>query len=121
MFLILGFGNIRILVPLKPDEAGNLVTLAMLLGKSNRELIDEANQEPDIPQILFLMNGLGIPDDALIYHKLSNATNHREKMELIWKAILGRLPKDSEEPLFENTPEDLMWALLNSNEFTFVK
>ncbi|NCF90109.1 MAG: DUF1549 domain-containing protein [Verrucomicrobiaceae bacterium] len=95
--------------------------MAMLLGKSNRELIDEANQEPDIPQILFLMNGLGIPDDALIYHKLSSATNHREKMELIWKAILGRLLKDSEEPLFENTPEDLMWALLNSNEFKFVK
>lgn len=95
--------------------------MAMLMGKSNRELIDEANQEPDIPQILFLMNGLGIPKDALIYHKLNGATDHREKMELLWKAILGRLPKESEEPLFENTQEDLMWALLNSNEFKFVR
>ena len=95
--------------------------MAMLLGKSNRELIDGANQEPDIPQILFLMNGLGIPEDALIHRKLSGAANQREQMEILWKAILGRLPKDSEGPLFENTPDDLMWALLNSNEFKFVR
>ena len=95
--------------------------MAMLMGKSNRELIDEANQEPDIPQILFLMNGLGIPEDALIHRKLRGAANHREKMAIVWKAILGRLPKDSEEPLFQNAPDDLMWALLNSNEFKFVK
>ena len=93
--------------------------MAMLMGKSNRELIDGANLEPDIPQILFMMNGLGIPGDSLIYRKLSSAANHREKMELIWKAILGRLPRDSEELLFKNTPDDVMWALLNSNEFRF--
>lgn len=93
--------------------------MAMLMGKSNRELIDGATREPDIPQILFMMNGLGIPEDALIYRKLSGASSHREKMELIWKATLGRLPKESEEPLFENTPHDVMWALLNSNEFRF--
>ena len=95
--------------------------MAMLMGKSNRELIDGANREPDIPQILFLMNGLGIQEDALIYRKLNNTENHRGKMELIWKATLGRMPKESEEPLFENTPDDIMWALLNSNEFRFVR
>ena len=93
--------------------------MAMLMGKSNRELIDDANREPDIPQILFMMNGLGIPEDALIRRKLDSAANQREKMELLWKAILGRLPRDTEEPLFENAPEDVMWALLNSNEFRF--
>lgn len=95
--------------------------MAMLLGKSNRELIDGGNQEPDIPQILFLMNGLGIPKDALIHRKLSGEADQREQIKIIWKAILGRLPKDSEEPLFEHAPEDLIWALLNANEFKFVK
>ena len=95
--------------------------MAMLLGKSNRELIDSANQEPDIPQILFMMNGLGIPNDALIRRKLNSADNQKARMELLWKAILGRLPKGSEERLFENTPEDIMWALLNSNEFRFAR
>ena len=95
--------------------------IAMLMGKSNRELIDDSNLEPDIPQILFLMNGLGIPEDALIHRKLNSAADQREKMEILWKAILGRLPKDSEEPLYVNSPDDVMWALLNSNEFRFRK
>ena len=93
--------------------------MAMLMGKSNRELIDGATQEPDIPQILFMMNGPSIPEESLIYRKLGNVTDQREKMELIWKAVLGRLPKKSEEHLFEHKPGDVMWALLNSNEFRF--
>ena len=93
--------------------------MAMLMGKSNRELIDGASFEPDIPQILFMMNGLGIPKDALINRKLIDATTRKGKMELLWKAILGRLPKETEESLFKNTPDDIMWALLNSNEFRF--
>ena len=95
--------------------------IAMLMGKSNRELIDDANLEPDIPQILFMMNGPGIPEDALIHRKLNSAADQRVKMEILWKAILGRLPKDSEAPLFKNSPKDVMWALLNSNEFKFGK
>lgn len=93
--------------------------IAMLMGKSNREVLDGATREPDIPQILFMMNGLGVPDDALIVRKLSAAASQKEKMEVLWKAILGRLPTKAEEPLFGNPPEDVMWALINSNEFRF--
>ncbi len=95
--------------------------VSMLMGKSNRELIDDANLQPDIPQILYMMNGLGIPKHGLLHRKLRSAGDRREKMEIIWKAILGRLPKDSEEPLTENAPDDIIWALLNSNEFRFVR
>ena len=95
--------------------------VSMLMGKSNRELIDSTNREPDIPQILYMMNGLGIPEDGLIYHRLQDAGNQKEKMEIIWKAILSRLPKKSEKSLFKNAPDDIIWALLNSNEFRFVR
>jgi hypothetical protein len=95
--------------------------VSMLMGKSNRELIDSANREPDIPQILYLMNGLRVPEEGLLYRNVQKAENHKEKMAIIWKAILGRLPKDSEKPLFENTPNEMIWALLNSNEFRFVR
>ena len=60
------------------------------------------------------MNGLGIPEDALVNRKLRQATTQQDKMEILWKAILGRLPKKSEEPLFDNAPDDVMWALINS-------
>ena len=95
--------------------------VSMLMGKSNRELIDSANHEPDIPQILYMMNGLGISKDSLVYRRLDSAENHEEEMEVIWKAILGRLPKESEEHLFEHETDDMIWALLNSNEFRFVR
>ena len=95
--------------------------IAMLMGKSNRELIDDASLEPTIPQILFMMNGLGVPEDALIERKLSEANTKQLKMELLWKATLGRLPKESEAPLFAHAPHDVMWALINSNEFKFVR
>lgn len=93
--------------------------LAMLMGKSNRELIDDATVEPDIPQILLMMNGPGVPKDAFIKRRLGQTKTKTDKMELLWKAILGRLPKESEKPLFQNETDDVMWALINSNEFRF--
>ena len=98
----------------------------MLMGKSDRDLIDGANKEPDIPQILFLMNGdleheITTQPKAFIHRKLDSVSDPAKRMEIIWKAILSRLPKESEKPLFSNDQDDLIWALLNSNEFKFVR
>ena len=100
--------------------------VAMLLGKSDRELIDGANKEPNIPQILYLMNGhleheITSQPLAYLHRKLEGITNPGQRMEVIWKAILGRLPKASERALVSHEQDDLIWALLNSNEFRFAK
>lgn len=100
--------------------------VAMLMGKSDRELIDGANKEPNIPQILYLMNGhleqeiIGQPK-AYLHRMLDRAANPDQRMEIIWKAILGRLPKESEKYLVSHQEDDIIWALLNSNEFRFVR
>ncbi|MEM9646530.1 MAG: DUF1553 domain-containing protein, partial [Planctomycetota bacterium] len=100
--------------------------VAMLMGKSDRELIDGANKEPNIPQILYLMNGhleqeiIGQPR-AYIHRKLESIENPAQRMETIWKAVLGRLPKESEKALVSHQQDDLIWALLNSNEFRFTR
>ena len=100
--------------------------VAMLLGKSDRDLIDGANAEPNIPQILYLMNGdleheITTHPKAYLHRKLDGAIRPDKRMEIIWKAILGRLPKESEKPLFSNDQDDLIWALLNSNELRFIR
>jgi len=100
--------------------------VAMLLGKSDRDVIDGANREPNIPQILYLMNGhleheITTQSQAYLNRKLDRVTNPKERLEIIWKAILGRLPKESEKPLVSQDQDDLIWALLNSNEFRFVR
>jgi hypothetical protein len=105
------------------DRAHNV---AMLMGKSDRDLIDGANREPNIPQILYLMTGhleheITTQNQAYLHHKLDGVTSPVERMEIIWRAILGRLPKGSEKPLVTHDQDDLIWALLNSNEFRFVR
>lgn len=100
--------------------------VSLLMGQSNRDLIDSANLQPDIPQILYLMNGtleneITTQGKALLHRKLLGVESRPKRMEIIWKAILCRLPKDSEEPLFAHAQDDLIWALLNSNEFKFVR
>ena len=98
--------------------------VAVLMGKSDRELIDGANKEPNIPQILYWMNGdleqeITTQPLAYIHRKLEGVTNPDRRMDIIWKAILGRLPKESERALVSHEQDDLIWALLNSNEFRF--
>jgi hypothetical protein len=100
--------------------------IAMLIGKSDRELIDGANKEPNIPQILYLMNShleqeITAQPLAFIHQKLEAATTPDQRLEIIWKAILMRLPKESERALVAHEQDDLIWALLNSNEFRFAR
>ena len=99
---------------------------AILMGQSTRELIDSENTQPDIPQILFLMNG-PIEDQIVrnpniyIHRKLRDEKDRAKRMEMIWKAVLCRLPKPSELALLKQKQADIMWALLNSNEFRFTR
>ena len=100
--------------------------IAMLMGKSDRELIDGANKEPSIPQILYLMNGpleheITTQPLALIHRKLEGVADPDKRMGIIWKAILSRLPKETEKALASHDQDDLIWALLNSNEFRFAR
>ena len=100
--------------------------VAMLMGKSDRELIDGANKEPNIPQILYLMNGhleqeITTQPLAFIHQKLEGAATPDQRLEIIWKSILVRLPKESEKALVSHEQDDLIWALLNSNEFRFAR
>jgi len=100
--------------------------VAVLMGQSTRDLIDSANREPDIPQILYMMNGdlegdVIAQSTALIHRNMEGVEDQSERMEIIWKSILSRTPQASEERLFAHAQDDVIWALLNSNEFRFSK
>ena len=56
-----------------------------------------------------------------IQQKIKGAKDPQDRMEIIWKAVLGRLPRESEKGLASHNADDLIWALLNSNEFRFTK
>ena len=90
-----------------------------------------------IPQALMMMNGeltenaLSGKPGSFLHTVLTGAKNPREAIDALFLATLGRTPDrgeaDAAQALFKasGSPEyayqDLFWALLNSNEFIFVK
>lgn len=103
--------------------------LLKTFGQSTREVINGSSTEPSIPQALASLNG------ELEQQIIQNTSSHlyqsikglspKEKIQQTYLAFLGRLPSEMEiARLGHLTPkehQDLMWALLNSNEFKFKK
>ena len=104
--------------------------VANLFGASPRELIDSSNTEPNIPQILYMMNGK--PEFELIkkssYFKQNiDKAKGLKKYDIIWMSIYNRPIKQEERAFLKKaldakmSDRDIMWGLLNSNEFRFIR
>jgi hypothetical protein len=100
-----------------------------LFGASTRELIDGANTDPNIPQVLFMMNGDA--ETKLLIGRSNLAESYMAakslpaKRDVLWRAILNRPIQPHEKAIAAKAGKgprattDLAWALLNSNEFRF--
>ena len=102
-------------------------------GQSDRETIENANDEANVPQILTLLNGpiystLRQPY-AVLQKNCEQASNPNELLDAIYLSILSRMPSPEERqflvPGLTATPEqsthDLTWALLNTRQFSFIQ
>ena len=103
-------------------------------GQSDREIIDGGSKEPSVPQALTLLNGqvedyITANSVSSINRNMKAAKTHEEKIDTAFMSILSRSPKDSEKSMFkamfnkdeEQAAKDLIWVLINSNEFMFLK
>ncbi len=101
-------------------------------GQSDRETIENANYDASVPQSLFMMNGNLMPNILSKYSQLmlalSKAQYPDDKLETAYMAILARKPslKEKESWLKAqdsglNTTEDLIYALLNTQQFIFIQ
>ena len=102
-------------------------------GQSDRETIENANDEASVPQILTLLNGpfyQRLHHEKSLYQKtLAQAGQPNELLDAIYLSLLTRLPSPEERALI--VPElradrrtvvaDLTWALLNTRQFSFVQ
>jgi hypothetical protein len=101
-------------------------------GQSSREVIEGSSAESDVTQVLSLINGhveRNIVGDsrAVVYQAIDAAATPEEKVKAAFIAILTRYPTPAELDLM--LPEakkgregikNMIYALLNSNEFMFV-
>ncbi|MES2709728.1 MAG: DUF1549 domain-containing protein [Verrucomicrobiota bacterium] len=101
-------------------------------GQSSREVIEGGSTDSDVTQVLSLINGhvekkiIG-DSKAVIYKAIDAATTPEDKVKAAFLTVLSRQPSPAELDLM--VPEakkgrdgikNILYALLNSNEFIFI-
>ena len=102
-------------------------------GQSNRNfLVDAATLEGSVPQVMELMNGAATQilanRNSLIFQKMKAEKDLLKRAEIVFLSILSRkmTPKEQALMIQELKRVDaaltyLIWALLNTPEFLFIK
>jgi len=102
-------------------------------GQSERNLIDGGSREGSVPQVLMMMNGKAqqmlTNSDSLIFRNMAKVHSPAEKVEAIFLTILSRRPTLREKDIAKaqlGTNGDMafgnmIWALVNTREFSFVQ
>ena len=103
-------------------------------GQSERTfVVGASNLAGSVPQVMELMNGFAteaiIRPDSMLFRKIKNETNTFKRAEIAFLSILGREATKSERVLLlkqlhggkDQDMGDLIWALINTPEFFFVK
>jgi hypothetical protein len=101
-------------------------------GQSSREVIEGASTDSDVTQVLSLINGhveKNIVGDskAVVYQAIDTATSPQDKVKAAFLTILSRPPTPAELDLMlpeaqkgRDGIKNIIYALLNSNEFIFI-
>ncbi|MBK1881266.1 DUF1549 domain-containing protein [Luteolibacter pohnpeiensis] len=103
-------------------------------GQSNREIVDADTREPNIGQVLSLMNGF-VQDklvnnpNAHLYQSLKDAKTDQDKIRRLYITILSRPPSQEEmgwmmdevKTRGENGYHNIVAALVMSSEFLFLQ
>ena len=101
-------------------------------GQSDRETIENASTDASVPQSLFLMNGSLLPQLISRYSQLmltvSKAQYPDDKVDAAYMTILSRKPTASEKAVWLKSQdsglssmEDLIFSLLNTQQFIFIQ
>lgn len=101
-------------------------------GQSDRDLVDNANLEATMPQALVLMNspliGNILTSRTQLGFGLAQAKEEDEKAAVVYLTLLSRRPTEAELSTWRqamaeglDSIEDLVFALVNSRQFLFIK
>ncbi|MCA9035991.1 MAG: DUF1549 domain-containing protein [Planctomycetaceae bacterium] len=114
-------------LPLPPDH------FLRQFGQGDRELIDAANTDGSVGQILTMFNGeithMMLEKGSVIYDNVLRVGPVSDRINVIFYSILTRAPKSSEEDVARNEIRtagaagfgNVIWALINTKEFLFIQ
>ncbi len=102
-------------------------------GQSDREVIDNANEDASVPQALTLLNGPVVQTltspVSLLSQQLAKAGAPDQKVALLYEALLSRRPTNNERATLDsvihergnNAIEDITHALITGSQFLFIQ
>jgi hypothetical protein len=101
-------------------------------GQSDREYVENSNSDASVPQALVLMNSQLLPQVIDPYSQLMLTINKAQypddKVEAAYLALLSRKPTDREKQIWLeaqnkglSSMEDLIYALINTQQFIFIQ
>jgi hypothetical protein len=101
-------------------------------GQSDRETIENANNDASVPQALAMMNGSLMPQITNSFSQLMLTINKAaypdDKVEAAYMTVLSRKPTASEKAVWLkaqdsglSSMEDLVFSLLNTQQFIFIQ
>ncbi len=109
-------------------------------GQSDREMIEAGNQDPTVPQVLNRLNGsfpVLLSSDfqpnkkskgrsVYLPDQMAQAKSTDDRLEILFLSVLTRHPDRHEVDLFKpyvskGNWDEVLWVLLNSHEFLFVR
>lgn len=99
------------------------------LGQSDREIVENANAEASIPQALLLLNSPLLADvlhpQSALRRGLPREGSPQEIAEAVYLSLLSRKPSAAEIDIWQKSGhtnvEDLIFLLLNTQQFLFIQ
>ena len=101
-------------------------------GQSDRETIENANNDASVPQALAMMNGSLLPQITNAFSQLMLTVNKApypdDKIDAAYMTILSRKPNTREKEVWLKASDsgltsmdDLIFSLLNTQQFIFIQ
>jgi len=131
--MVLNYGGMKLMRAAELEQPAASGHFLREFGQSERLLIDGGVRSGSVPQVLMMMNGKAqdmlTNKSSLIHRTISNAKDPAEKVEAVFLSILSRKPtlleKDiAKKELTANGDEgfsNMIWALINTREFSFIQ
>jgi Protein of unknown function (DUF1549)/Protein of unknown function (DUF1553) len=115
----------------QPAPAGHFLRR---FGQSDREIIQQGDRDPNVPQVLELLNGF-VEEQviqnplATLREELDDTDGAADRVRHAFLAILGRYPTGQELTMWKSDVagdsdqglSDLVWTLVNTHEFRFIR
>jgi len=105
--------------------------LLSIFGQSDRSVSDNSHTDSNILQVLAMFNGKidqwTMTNNAVLKRNIDQASTPNDKLSVIFYSILNRAPtsydRQMTEKVFGRNPDwsYVVWALLNTREFSFVQ